>query len=335
MILVTGATGLVGGHLLWHLLQENDTIIALRRASSNTDAIRTVFRFYTDNPDKYLSKIQWRRADLLDVGSLENAMTDVKIIYHCAAIVSLSESSEKLLQTNIQGTKNMVDVSLKYQIEKLCFVSSTAACQKRKGEKYIDENGIWEDTPLRTDYSRSKYYSEQEIWKGIEKGLNAVIVNPGVVLGVSGTNSGSAQLFEKVRKGLPFYTEGGTAYVDVSDLVKIMIELTKSPIKSANFIVISENCSNKDVLSWIAEGFGKKPPKINVNQKLLWLVGFFMEIFGKLFKFVPLISRNSSKTMTNREFYSNKKIKETLRVSFSPIQKSIRQICLYFNEFQP
>jgi nucleoside-diphosphate-sugar epimerase len=329
MILVTGATGLVGGHLLWHLLQRHDAVIAIRRESSDVKSLQKIFRFYTENSGEYLSKIEWRIADLLDKKSLEQAMSGVKQIYHCAALVSLSESSEKLLQTNIQGTKNIVDVALTFPVEKLCFVSSIASCQKCKGGNFIDEKGIWQDFASRTDYSRSKYYSEQEVWKGIEKGLKAVIVNPGVILGVSGSVQGSAQIFEQVKKGLFFYTKGGSAYVDVRDVAKIMILLMESSICSERYIIIAENCSNEKILSDIADGLGKNRPKINVGYKLLWLVGFFLEIVGKLFRFTPLISRKSAKTMTEREYYSNKKIKETLDISFIPISKSIEDICRF------
>ena len=185
MILVTGATGLVGGHLLWHLLQENERVSAIRRSTSNLEPLRTIFSFYTTNPDVFLDRIDWKIADVLNFSSISEAMNGVDIVYHCAAVVSLGNSESSLLDTNVTGTRNVVQAALEKDIKKLCFVSSIAACGKTIHSEIIDENGVWINTSYHSLYSQSKYYSEQEVWKGIQKGLNAVIVNPGVILGVS------------------------------------------------------------------------------------------------------------------------------------------------------
>ena len=154
--------------------------------------------------------------------------------------------------------KNVVDAAIKSGVEKLCFVSSIAACGKAAHGEMIDEESCWVDTAHRSPYSLSKYLSEQEVWKGVARGLNAVIVNPGVILGVSGTETGSSQLFSQVRKGLMFYTNGGSGYVYVQDVVKAMMLLANSQISAQRFVLVAENCSNRDVLSWMADGFGKR-----------------------------------------------------------------------------
>ncbi|MBV5342536.1 carboxypeptidase regulatory-like domain-containing protein, partial [bacterium] len=143
---------------------------------------------------------------------------------------------------------------------------------------------------------RSKYYSEQEVWKGIRAGLNAVIVNPGVILGFSGTDKGSSELFARVRKGLPFYTLGGSGYIDVQDVVKIMIELTNSTFVAQRYILVAENCSNKDILSWMADGYGKKKPGICINKKTLLAIGSISELLGKVFGFTPTLDRSMARS---------------------------------------
>ena len=330
MILVTGATGLVGGNLLWHLLQENERVSAIRRPTSNLEFLRTIFSFYTANPDEYLARIDWKTADVLDEKFLQEAMHGATLVYHCAAIVSLGNNADILLDTNVIGTKNIVSAAMDNGIRKLCFVSSIAACGKAEHGKMIDENSVWKDSPNRSLYSRSKYYSEQEVWKGIEAGLNAVIVNPGVILGVSGNNSGSSQLFSRVRRGLMFFTDGGSGYVDVQDVVKAMIQLVKSDITGERFVLVGENCSNKDMLSWMADGFGKRRPLINIGKRLLWLVGVLSENLGKIFQFSPIIDRRTAFSITNREYYSSSKIEKELGFRFKPIEKCIKEVC----EFQ-
>lgn len=330
MILVTGATGLVGGNLIWYLLQENDRVSAIRRFNSNLESLRIIFSFYTPNPDAYLARIDWKTADLLDVKSISEVMTEATIVYHCAAIVSFGNKADILYNTNVLGTENMIRCAIERGVKKFCFVSSIASCGKAENREMVDENTEWKYDQNRSIYSLSKYYSEQEIWKGIDKGLDAIIVNPGVILGVSGTYNSSSQLFSMVRKGLMFYTSGGSGYVDVQDVVKAMIQLTNSKISGQRFILVGENCSSKEVLSWMADGFGKHRPFIPVSKRLLLCIGFLSEIFGKIFHFSPLINRESAQSITNREFYSSRKIESELSFKFNPIEKCIKEVC----EFQ-
>lgn len=327
MILVTGGTGLVGGHLLWHLLQENNRVVAIRRSSSNLNPLRAIFSFYTANPDEYLARIDWRKADVLNPKSLQDALQGISIIYHCAAIVIPGVGGDSLLDTNVIGTRNVVRAALETYVKKFCFVSSIAACGQSDITEIIVENSIWTDSPNRSLYSRSKYYSEQEVWKGIRRGLNAVIVNPGVILGVSGIDTGSSQLFSQVQKGLLFYTNGGTGYIGVSDVVTAMLVLTKSEISGARFILVAENCSNKEILCWMADGLGKRRPFIGVGKKLLWLVGLLSEGLGKVFRFRPLIDRATARTATNRKYYSSNKIENSIGFTFTPIEQCIREVC--------
>lgn len=327
MILVTGASGLVGGNLMWFLLQENERVSAIRRKTTDLKPLRTIFSFYTPNPDEYLARIDWKTADVLDVESLKAAMKNIRIVYHCAALVSLGNSGDIQYDTNVRGTKNVVNVALQNEIQKLCFVSSIAACGREIGGKYIDEKTAWKDHPKQSLYSRSKYFSELEVWTGIDNGLNAVIVNPGVILGVSGTSTGSSQMFSQVRKGLMFYTHGGSGYVDVRDVTKAMILLTKSEILGDRFVLVGENCSNKDVLSWMAEGFGKRRPFIGVGPKTLLIIGVFSEFLGKLFHFKPLIDAGTARSATNREYYSSQKIENAINFEFTSIQECIREVC--------
>jgi nucleoside-diphosphate-sugar epimerase len=327
MILVTGATGLVGGHLLWHLLQQNITVTAIKRSTSNLEPLRQIFSFYTPHADAFLRRIQWRIADVCDEKSISDALLGVETVYHCAAIVSLGNGGDDLIATNVNGTTNIVNAALKNEVKRFCFVSSIAACGHTNEEELITENTEIENIEIRAAYSRSKYYSEQEVWKGIRAGLNAVIVNPGVILGFSGTDKGSSELFARVRKGLPFYTLGGSGYIDVQDVVKIMIELTNSTIVAQRYILVAENCSNKDILSWMADGYGKKKPGICINKKTLLAIGSISELLGKVFGFTPTLDRSMARSASNRAYYSNAKIINELKYQFNPIEKCIQGIC--------
>ncbi len=329
MILVTGATGLVGGHLLWHLLQNNDSIIALKRISSNLNPLRTIFSFYTDNPDAFLAKIEWRVADISDVYALKLAMTGIQEVYHCAAVVSLGKGSSELMDTNVTGTRHLVELALAMKIRKFCFVSSIAACGFADKGEIIHEQTPWTKSDHKTMYAISKYDAEREVWKGIEKGLNAVIVNPGVILGVSGNKSGSSLIFSKAKNGLMFYTLGGSGYVDVQDVVLVMMELMESAISAERFILVGQNLSNKEIITMMAHGFNKPRPWMNITRNFLVVVGFIAEITGKIFGFTPLIDRNFAVSATNRSYYSSQKVIDTLGIEFTPIASCISKVCAF------
>lgn len=329
MILVTGATGLVGGHLLWHLLRKNEKVIAVKRYSSNLHSLRVIFSFYTDDPDGSLNRIIWRNADMNDSFSLGSALEGVDKVYHCAAVVSMGGAGNGIIDTNVEGTKRIVDLCIERKISKFCFVSSIAACGSLPGGEQVDETVPWTDVPGRSLYSKSKYLSEQEVWKGISKGLNAVIVNPGVILGVSGNDSGSSMLFSRVKKGMPFYTAGGSGYVYVEDVVKAMIALMESDISAERFILVAENVSNREILSMISTGFNMRKPFLPVGRTLLSVVGVFSEVAGRIFGFIPLIDRGSARTATGRSFYSNRKIIRYTDIKFTPVAGCVARICRF------
>ena len=329
MILVTGATGFLGGHLLWHLLQKNENVVAICRKSSNMNGLETILSFYSSEPKALLSRVEWRFADLNDLSTIENALEGIHIVYHCGAVVSLGGIDTAILETNVIGTRNLVNVVLKSGIELFCFVSSIAACGMNSDADFVDEMSPWKDKKNLSLYAKSKYYSEQEVWKGVQKGLKAVIVNPGVILGPFGTNSGSALLFNHVRKGLNFYTNGGSGYVDVRDVVKVMVQLVEKQLYGERYILVGENCSNKEVLYWIADAYAKSRPYIPISFGLLYVIALIAEILAKIFPFQPLVDRGTARSACNRSYFSNQKISKALDYRFIPIKQCVQDVCAF------
>ncbi|MHB9056644.1 MAG: NAD-dependent epimerase/dehydratase family protein [Paludibacteraceae bacterium] len=328
MILVTGATGLVGGHLIQHLLLENEKVTAIKRDFSDLSSLYSIFEFYGANASECMERIIWRNADVEDEKSLIEAFQNIEFVYHCAAKVNLGKNNENMLDVNVGGTKNVVNAALANQVKKLCFVSSIASLPD--GYKVL----IHEETPLTDNenssmYGESKRLSEVEIKRGIEQGLKAVVVNPGVILGYSKSMSGSGELFKRVKKGLPFYTNGTTGYVAVQDVARAMIRLMKSDISDERFVLVGENCSHKDVLQWMADEYGKFRPFIGMEKSLL-VSARFLYFFGRIGGFKPLIDASSAKISISKKAYSNRKfISQFPDFKFTPIRETIRQICQF------
>ena len=331
MILVTGGTGLVGSHLLYELALSGKRIHALKRANSNTQNTYKIFTYYSDKADELFSNIEWVDGDLLDIYSLYDAMEGIKTIYHCAAIVSFDAvDKNNIIKTNIIGTTNIVNAALDKNIEKLCYVSSIAAIGKSENEGIITENNFWKYSKSHSVYAMSKYDAEREVWRGIAEGLDAVIINPSIILGPSNWNTGSSRLFKSVWDGLKFYTKGINGYVDVRDVAKVMVLLMYSNIKNERFIVSAENIEYQKLFSLIADGLNKIPPKYKASRFLSELVWRADRIKSKLLNSKPLITKETARTANAKSYYSNQKLIAAINYQFAPISKTVNDICKLF-----
>lgn len=318
MILVTGATGLVGSHLILHLLQKEEySIRALYRNEKNINKTKRVF----ENNDclHLFHHIEWFDADILDLPKLELAFSSITHVYHCAALISFNPKDEKKIRkTNIEGTANIVNLCITFSIEKLCYVSSIAALGEPINPKTpITETTEWNPEIYHSDYSLSKFGAEMEIWRGTQEGLPVVIVNPGVIFGKHFQQEGSAILIEQLKNDFPFFTQGNTAIVGIEDVVTAMHQLMNSSIKNERYILVSDNLNNFDLLSYIANLLNKKKPYIKITPfsaqigiTLDWIVS---KIFRKKRNFTRAIAKASFSTLT----YNNSKIEKELSFKFS------------------
>ncbi len=326
MILVTGGTGLVGAHLLYFLLNEGQKVRAIHRSNSNLEAVKQVFSYYTETPDTFFNQIDWVEANLIDIPALTNAFKGIDYVYHVAAYVSFDPKNfQKLKKSNIEGTANIVNLSLQFEVKKLCHVSSIATFGS-EGNKEINEQMHWNPDADNNVYAISKYGAEMEVWRGTQEGLDAVIINPGVILGSGFWIKGTGVLFDKVYKGLSYYTTGGMGFVDVVDVVKIAIELMKSTIKNECFILISENESYKQLLSNIAIAFNKTPPKKELKPWMLDLAWRFDFLKSSLNFGKQMLFKSTAKAIVIKKHYNNNKIKEALHYDFIPLAKTIETI---------
>ena len=323
MILVTGATGLVGTHLLLALSRKGKKVRALRRKCSDMDQVRKVFGWYEDDPDNLLQSIDWIEGDVLDVDSLRKAMQQVEFIYHCAGKVSFdSFDRHALLHVNQQGTANVVNTALEGGVKKLCHVSSVSALGKSKQGETIDEQNYWKTSNKNSIYAISKYAGEREVWRGHEEGLPSVIINPSIIIGPAQWDSGSTRLFSTIYKGVPAYTSGIGGYVDVRDVAEILIRLMESDISGERFIVSAENCLFETIITQIARVLNKKPPLLRLSPwmgEAGWMAEHILRIFGR----TPTLTKEIARSAFHRFYYDNNKIVKALDYKFIPADEAI------------
>ena len=335
MILVTGGTGLVGAHLLYELTNSGLRIKALRRQHSNTAWVKKIFSYYTNQVETLYSQIEWVEGDMLDYFSLEEAMKGVTRIYHCGAIVSFhGDDNDMMLNNNVKGTGNLIDAAIHNGVRKFCHVSSIAALGKTQDGSEITEDTYWSPSKRKSGYSFSKFFSEMEVWRGIEEGLDAVIVNPSIIMGPGNWDIGSPKLFQSIWKGLNYYTKGITGFVDVRDVVKAMIVLMDDKqfevVKNQRFILNAGNMSYQDFFNKIADGLNKPRPRnfaSDIKLHIAWRMAKTASFFtGKR----PLITREAVSSSNQKNQYSGEKIIQTIGFQYRSLGSSISDIAELF-----
>ena len=317
MIVITGATGFLGSELALQLVKQGLDVRCTKRGTSVIPAILAPFS----------KQIEWVDADLMDVFALENAVAGAKQVYHCAAWVSLRQSDKKnMIRENVTGTANLVNLCMDYDC-RLVHVSSVAAIGLAKPGDLITENHHLDQATETDGYALSKLESEMEVWRGIAEGLEAVIVNPSIIIGANAGTTGSGELFERVRKGLKFYTSGSCGFVDVSDVAKCMIGLMNSDIIAERFIVSAENVSYKQLTSEIANGFGIKPPAIYASPWMMGIAWRAARLWAAVTGTKPAIDKVSAQSASMARDYDNTKIKNAIGIEFKPVIESVKEIC--------
>lgn len=329
MILISGATGFLGTHLLKRLCEVNAVPIRALYRSEEKKAYTLKFLnlFCAQSSKDRINNIEWVQADILNIPELEIAYKDIKHVYHCAAWVGNSPNqSKKMRKVNIEGTANMVNLALAYDIKKFCCVSSTAALGQYPNSDKVDEDAPRESEKFSSIYSISKYGAEMEVWRASQEGLEVVIVNPGVILGVGFFDKGSGHIFKKVLNNTKFYVNKKTGFVYVGDVTDYMQKLMQSPIRNERYILVAENLSFKWVMDHIAETFYKNKPSIRATKFMLYMIWFYQQI-ESLFKPLEMqITLNTIKKINAKTEYQNDKSKQNFNFEYTPIEKAISLI---------
>jgi len=327
MVLVTGATGLVGSHLLVKLIREGRKIRALYRSTSKIEYTRKLLYRYLDPEEQSLfNAIDWFQTDINDIPSLETAFENVKQVYHCAAWITFDPKNyKKLRQINIQGTANIVNLCLIHKVDKLCHVSSIAALGDNPSKTIIDESMEWNPENQNSVYAITKYGAEIEVWRGIQEGLNAVIVNPGIIIGPGFFDSGSGYMFKRIHQGLSYYTPGTMGYIAVEDLANCMFELMSGKHTNERYILIGENLTYKVAFSLIAKYLNKPFPKREASRFSLQLAYYFQRLSRFVFGTKQTIFKPTIESVFATKRYTNQKIEKALEYNFIPIEEAIKQ----------
>ncbi|WP_128545928.1 SDR family NAD(P)-dependent oxidoreductase [Larkinella soli] len=333
MVLITGANGLIGSHLVRRYLEAGHPVAALRRAESDLSLL-----------DDVRERVTFYEGDILDIPSLEDAVRELRSrgpldLIHAAAIISYSpKDRDRMEKVNVEGTANVVNVCLGEGVRKLGFVSSIAALGRpaRKGIKtdgpvVISEEQRWEDSPNNSFYGKTKYRAELEVWRGMAEGLDAVIVNPTLVLGEGDWSRSSTQLFKYAWDERPFYPAGTAGLVDVRDVADALYLLMQSELTAERFLLNAATMPYQVFFNKVADAFGRKRPSIRVSPGLTRLLWPLEALRSRLTGKPPLITRETARSASSSYQYEGRKIEKMTPFRYRPIDETIQRISAFFS----
>lgn len=331
MVLITGITGLVGSFVAKQFLAKGHLVAGLRRANSDLSLVSEIQH-----------QIQWLEGDVLDVLSLEKALQNIDIVVHAAAVVSFAPKDAELMnKVNIEGTANVVNACLDASIKKMCFISSVAALGRKLPQEYtpgqqvtISEKSTWEEDPLNSNYAKSKYLAEMEVWRGVAEGLNAVIVNPSVILGEADWNKSSTQLFKYAFDEPSYYPKGTINYVDVLDLSECVYQLATSEIVGERFVLNAGVIPFQSFFEKLAHALHKKAPTKVVTDfmsEILWRIEAFRSwLTGS----TPLLTKETARSSKFNFYFDNTKIKKQLNFEFRSFEETVTRVAKHLSQKQ-
>ncbi len=331
MNLVTGATGILGSHVVLKLLQNNQPVVACKQKNSDLKKIEQLFSYY--NEQDLFKKISWKEVDVCDVFSIEEALEGVETVYHCAGFVSFNKKDRnELYKINENGTSNVLAACMHKKISAFCHVSSVATINNLDHKEPLDENVFWKTGGNESDYALSKYNGEREVWRAMEEGMKALIVNPGVILSPGFWDQSSSKLFGRCYAGNKYYTNGLAPYISAKDAAAIMIELIKKKQFANRYILAEGNYSFKEIVDNILTNFGKPKTFINASRALLQIGRFFDFISSKITGKEQLLSAAIVEAAFNKQTYLNTKLNTALHYKYTPITEEIKEICRFFGQ---
>jgi nucleoside-diphosphate-sugar epimerase len=313
MIAVTGATGLLGRYILEALHQNQIPAVGLTRHAQNLPP-------------------GFREASLQDPLSMEKALDGVTSVIHAAGLVSFRPRDEHaLFQTNVAGTGRLVNTCLLAGVKKFIHVSSVAVFPRHK------DAVVTENTPVSghragfsSFYGYSKYLAELEVYRGIEEGLDAVMVNPSVILAPSKDSRSSSRIFEYVIKEKVFYTDAVLNYVDARDVADAVLRLLNHVDVGGRYILNAGSVPYIDFFNMTAKQLNKNPPRLKVPYPLVRAAAAWEELTAGLLNRPPLITRSMARALHKKVRYDAQKAQNQLDIRFRPLEESVKWCCAYY-----
>lgn len=314
-ILVTGATGFVGSHLTRRLAAEGHAVRILRRDRSRLEALG-------DCPFEEMI------GDITDATAVDRAVAGCDVVIHSAALIQywVRRDAEQSA-INVEGTRHVVHAALQHRVQRLIHVSSIAAIGYDPSGGLADETTPYNLGPFRNNYCNTKYAAELVVREGVRQGLDAVIVNPGTIYG-----PGDRRRLGYIR-GLmsPVTTHGGTAVVDVEDVVEGILRAWRHGRTGERYIFIAENISFREIGRQLARLCNRHGPRVAVPTVILHLVAAVSDRWARCTRRPPRLTPSMARMANLQIYFSNAKACRELGLTFRPFADTAARTMAWYH----
>jgi dihydroflavonol-4-reductase len=318
-VLVTGAAGLLGSHIVRALLDKGHFPVALIRESTNTETLRGL-------------PISFAYGSLEDKDSLTMALSDCDGVIHAASIHSHPSNDYAVFdQINVKGTENLVEVSLKTGLEKFIYVGTAGTIapgtKAQPGVELDDFNSFHLGSP----YVNSKFIAEQYILEQVEyQSLDALIISPTFMIGPYDSKPSSGRMIhfwaENDTVAVP---PGGKNFVDVKDVALVCAKALDSPLKGEKLLVTGENLTYLEFFELLNEISGLKKRLIPLPKPVFYAAAAISQLFkGKKAEF----NLSNAKILGRDNYYVGQRALEVFGYQRGSVRQAAQQALDWFAE---
>jgi dihydroflavonol-4-reductase len=320
-VFLTGATGFIGFHLAEHLIRQGDHVIALVRKGSDTSRLAAL-------------GVQLAFGDVRDYDSVFHALKGCREVYHVAADYRLwVPDPATMYEINVQGTKNVMEAALKAGIEMVVYTSTVGVLATTGDGRPSDEETRVGIGSMVGHYKRSKYLAEQEVFRFIDKGVPAVIVNPSTPVGPMDrkpTPTGK-MIVDFMNGKIPAYLDTGLNFVDVADVAAGHWLAARHGRVGRRYILGNSNITLRDFFSNIARLTGLRPPRVRLPYLPVLLAAYVDEAISRCISGrQPVIPLTGVKMARKYMFFDCSRAVNELKLPQSPVESAIQRAIDWF-----
>jgi dihydroflavonol-4-reductase len=269
-VLLTGATGFLGSEIARELVRQGHALRVFTRPTSKLDGLAGLV---------YEREV----GDMLDAAALDRALEGVDALIHTAGATSVRpRDGAEVLRVNVEAARTVMTAAARRPGLRVVYTSSTAAIGASDTPRFLDERTTWNMGAAGLAYATSKKLAEDVVLEFAAKGLQVVILNPGMLFGPGDVYLTSTKyILEYLRGKNRFVAPGGLSFADVREVARAHVTaLTKGRV-GERYILAGQNQRHAEVLTTLQSMTGLYRP-IRLPYALLWLGGVLSEVAARV-----------------------------------------------------
>lgn len=321
-VLVTGANGFLGSHIVRTLLRNHFEVRAMVRRGSDLKALENLaFELFEG--------MITRQADV------ENAVKDCQFVIHVAASTAQSPANlQAFRKPNIESTTLLIEACKKNSVQRFVFVSTANCFGNGTKENPGDETRPFLPWLKNSGYAYSKYLAQEIVLKEVaENNFDSVVVNPTFLIGANDVKPSSGKIFSHVlNKKIAFYPPGGKNFVDVEMAAKGVLSAMVKGETGACYLLAGENYSYKEFFQIVSKVVNQKPILIPIPRWILLLLGTFGTWFEKVFNWPVQLTKANAKMLCLGNYFTPAKAFKELDFEMIETKESVEKAILWFQK---